>query len=59
MARLSSAGDIINRVAVEVGISVGQDPLASPDEAFVQLSGLINAAGQELIELHQWQILTQ
>ncbi len=59
MARTSSANDIINRVAVEVGIATTNDPVSSPDEAFVQLTGLINAAGQELVELHPWQVLTR
>ncbi len=59
MARLSTANDIINRVAVEVGLSKVSDPLSSADEAFVQLSELLNAAGQELVELHQWQALVR
>lgn len=58
MPRVSSANDIINRVAVEVAINTDPDPVASTDESFVQLSGLINAAGQELVELHSWQVLT-
>jgi len=57
MARLSTAGDIINRVAVEVGLLKDPNPFASQDESFIQLSGLINAAGQELVELHDWQTL--
>ncbi len=59
MARLSTANDIINRVAVEIGLSKVTDPLSSADEAFVQLSELLNAAGQELVELHQWQALVR
>jgi hypothetical protein len=59
MARLSTANDIINRVAVEVGLSKVTDPLSSPDETFVQLSELLNAAGQELVELHAWQALVK
>ncbi|GAF97017.1 unnamed protein product, partial [marine sediment metagenome] len=29
------------------------------DETFIQLQELLDAAGQELVELHPWQILTQ
>jgi hypothetical protein len=57
MPRLSTAGDIINRVAVEVGLSKDSDPLASIQDHFVQLAELLNAAGQELIELHPWQTM--
>ncbi len=59
MARFSIANDIINRVAVEVAINTDPDPVASTDESFIQLSGLINAAGQELVELHPWQTLVK
>lgn len=59
MARLSIANDIINRVAVEVGLLKVSDPLSSVDETFIQLSELLNAAGQELVELWPWQILVK
>ena len=59
MARLYIANDIINRVAVEVGLLSVSDPLSSVDETFIQLAELLNAAGQELVELHPWQVLTQ
>ena len=59
MARLSSANDIINRVAVEVGLTRTADPVSSSDESFIQLTELLNAAGQELVELHQWQALVK
>lgn len=57
MARLSTANDIINRVAVEVGLLKVSDPVASLDETFIQLVELLNAAGQEMVELHEWQVL--
>jgi hypothetical protein len=59
MARLSIANDIINRVAVEVGLLKVSDPLSSVDETFIQLSELLNAAGQEMVELWPWQILVK
>lgn len=59
MARLYSANDIINRTALEVGLLTSDDPVADTDEAFIQLTGLLNSAGQEMVELHPWQILNQ
>jgi hypothetical protein len=57
MARQDSANAIINRVALEVGLTPVSDPVSDPDEAFVQLTGLLTVAGQELVELHPWQVL--
>jgi hypothetical protein len=55
MARFYTANDIINRAALECGVLPSSDPIGSTDEVYVQLSGLLNSAGQELIELHPWQ----
>lgn len=57
MARQATASTIINRTALEVGLLSTSDPVGSSDEAFIQLTGLLNAAGQELVELHPWQVL--
>jgi hypothetical protein len=59
MARYKSVNDIIKQVAVEVGLLPINNPVASTEEAYVQLVGLLNAAGQELVELHPWQMLTR
>ncbi len=59
MARQEIANNIINRVALEVGLTPVQDPVAEVDPAFQQLAGLLTAAGQELVELHEWQMLRQ
>jgi hypothetical protein len=59
MARLTNVNDVMNRVAVEVGLSAATDPVSSTDESFVQLKGLLNSAGQELVHLHQWQLLNR
>ena len=59
MARQETANTIINRAALEVGLSPVNDPVADADPAFKQLTGLLTAAGQELVELHQWQVLSQ
>jgi hypothetical protein len=57
MARQETAGTIINRVAVEIGLKPVSDPFSSQDEGFSQMVGLINSAGQELVELHDWEVL--
>lgn len=54
MARQLKAGEIINRTAVEVGLRQVPDPFSSQDEAFSQMVGLLNVAGQELVELSDW-----
>ena len=54
MARQETAGTIINRCAVEVGLAAVSDPFSSQNEGFSQLSGLINVAGQELVQLRDW-----
>ena len=59
MARQETANTIINRAALEVGLSTVSDPVADADKSFIQLTGLLTAAGQELVELHQWQVLRQ
>jgi hypothetical protein len=57
MARQETAATIINRVAIEVGLKPVADPFATADEAFTQLTGLLNAAGAELVEVHDWPTL--
>lgn len=59
MGRLATANDIINRVAVEVGLNTDVNPVGSTDEAFVQMRYLLDSAGQELVQLNNWQILQQ
>ncbi len=57
MARQITANDVINRAALEVGLLPANDAVASTDESFIQMRGLLDAAGQELVELHPWQFL--
>ena len=59
MARFATANVIINRTAVECGLFKANDPVSSEDETFIQLTELLNAAGQELVELHPWQGLVR
>lgn len=55
MARFYTANEIINRAALECGLTPSADPAQSSDESFVQLKGLLDSAGQEMVELHPWQ----
>jgi hypothetical protein len=57
MARFFNANKILNRVAVEVGLTPSNDAFADPDQSFQQLGGLLNSAGQELSALWGWELL--
>lgn len=57
--RFISINDIVNRVAVEVGLTKQSDVFASTDPAFAQLTGLLTACVQELMEVYEWQVLTR
>ena len=57
MARFQTANEVINKVALTVGLQQDNNPVSSPDEGFAQLRGLLDDAGQELVELHPWQTL--
>ena len=58
-AWLQTAGDIVNAVAVDVGLDEASDPFASSDRAFVRLCSLLNGAGQELCLSRDWAALTR
>ena len=55
----ATANDILNRVAVECGLDAATDPFTSTDKNFIQMKTLLNIAGEELCELHNWEFLTQ
>lgn len=57
MARFETAGQIINDVALECGLLPVPDPYSSQDQAFQQLTGLLNAAGRELVDMFNWEML--
>lgn len=57
MARQETAATIINDTAIEVGLTPVSDPYSSQNEAFVQLSGLLNSAGRELVTMFNWEQL--
>ena len=54
MARVETVQTIINRTAVEVGLSESPDPVGGTNETFIQLRGLLTSAGQELCDLNAW-----
>ena len=57
MARQENAGQIINDTAIEIGLVPVNDPYSTQDEAFVQLRGLLNSAGRELVNMYAWEVL--
>ena len=58
-SRFISNNDILNQVAVEVGLNPVQDTFSSADPAFQQLKFLLTTSVQELLYLYPWQILTR
>lgn len=57
MPRFITANDILRRVAVEAGLEPSNNPYSDPNTVYVQLKGLLDAAGQELVELYEWEVL--
>ena len=55
--RYLTAQEIVNRSAVECGLSAVSDVFASQDPAIVQLRTLLTSAGQTLIQDYIWQRL--
>ena len=59
IARAATAGTVINRAAVEIGLAAVVDPYSSNDPSFKQLAALLNTAGEELAGSFQWEFLTR
>ena len=57
MPRQLSANDIINNVAAEVNVGQDPNPVQSTAETFRHLKALLDVAGQELVQLSEWQML--
>ena len=57
--RFLSTNDIVNRCAIELGLTPVTDVFVANDAAFVQLTTLLTTCVQELMELYDWQILTR
>lgn len=54
LAPYSQASEIINRTAVQCGLSSVADPFASTDPNFVQFVELLNTFGEDLNNYHDW-----
>ncbi|HAM41753.1 MAG TPA: hypothetical protein DCP69_10585 [Candidatus Omnitrophica bacterium] len=59
MARYTTAGDIINRAAREVGLGAVVDPFQSSDTNFQQLVGLLTSCGEDLVKTSAWPHLVR
>jgi hypothetical protein len=57
ISKQTTANDILNRVAAEVGIAPVTDPYSSPDQVFIQMKYLLNTAGEELVQAYPWEFL--
>lgn len=55
--RYITAGEVINRAAVECGLAPVVDPFASADPSYRQLHYLLTSCGQTLIQDYPWQRL--
>jgi len=53
----ATANDILNRVAAEVGLEPVDDPYGSTEQAFKQMTYLMNIAGEELCQIYPWEFL--
>lgn len=51
----ATATDVINNVAVEVGLDAATDPFSSTDKSMVQLVYLLNTSMRELGVVREWQ----
>lgn len=56
---VSTANDILNQVAVEVGLDPVTDPMGSQDRNFVRMKYLLNTAGDELAWAYRWEFLSK
>lgn len=54
---LATTKDIINRVAVEVGLKPSDNPYATEDEAVAQMAVLLDIACEELVLAFPWEVL--
>jgi hypothetical protein len=54
MARYKTIAEVVNQVAVEVGIPKAQDPFASADSSHEQLISIARSCAVELQQHHEW-----
>jgi hypothetical protein len=53
----ATANEILNRVGVECGLDPVEDPYASTNKAYKQMTYLLNIAGEELSQSYPWEFL--
>lgn len=53
----TTATNVLNDAAVELGLAAVTDPVANTDQAYVQLRYLLNSAGRRLVRMHKWERL--
>ena len=54
-----TVNEILNRVAIEVGLDAVTDPFASQSQHFVQMRGLLQISGEELCMAFPWEFLVK
>jgi len=59
LSTITTANNIINQVAAEIGLEPSTDPYASLDPAFIQMRYLLNTCGQELTQSYKWELLNR
>jgi hypothetical protein len=55
----ATATEILNRVAAECSLTPVVDPYTSTDDNFLQMTYLLNIAGEELCQLYPWEVLVR
>jgi hypothetical protein len=59
LSRFQTATEIINQVAVEIGLNESTAPFSDVDPIFKQMIALLSSAGQDLVHLADWPILSR
>lgn len=57
LSRFQTATEIINQVAVEIGLNASTAPFSDADPVFNQMKALLSSGGQDLVHLSDWPIL--
>ncbi len=57
--KFQTANELLDRVAVEVGLGQQPNPYTSQDTAIIQLRYFLDTAGQELLRMVQWEHLQE
>lgn len=52
-----TVNECLRRVAISIGQTPGSDPFSDTNEVMVQLKGLLADAGDELVQMFDWEVL--